>query len=163
MLDWTPMRRSCLVFLVLLSLTFCGSLFGQTTASKIPPLKRQASPQAVLDEHLDALNKCDWERLMAQYPADVEFFLPGGQVVRGREQVAELFRTLVKPFAQGGICGVKFEVEHSFLVGNTVNAQWRATADFLTEPYRGADAYVTRNGLMAAQVTTFVRDQLKTK
>jgi hypothetical protein len=33
--------------------------------------------------------------------------------------------------------------------------QWRTDADVLREPYRGADAYVTRNGLMAAQVSTF--------
>jgi len=28
-------------------------------------------------------------------------------------------------------------------------------ADFLAEPYRGGDAYVTRDGLMYVQVTTF--------
>ena len=40
-------------------------------------------------------------------------------------------------------------------MGKTINTQWRAEADFLTEPYRGADAYVTKGGLMYAQVTTF--------
>ena len=100
---------------------------------------------------------------MAQYPPNAEFFLPGGQVIKGREQVGELFRAILKPFNQGGICGVKFEPEHVFLVGNTVNAQWRATADFLAEPYRGADAYVTKDGLMWAMVTTFQRDQLNAK
>ena len=30
-----------------------------------------------------------------------------------------------------------------------------ANAPFLAEPYYGADAYVTKNGLMGAQVTTF--------
>jgi hypothetical protein len=48
-------------------------------------------------------------------------------------------------------------------VGTTVNVQWVATAPFLTEPYRGADAYVTRDGLMAAQVTTFDGTALKRK
>jgi hypothetical protein len=35
---------------------------------KLPPLKRQPNPQAVINEHFDALNKCDWNRIMA-FPA----------------------------------------------------------------------------------------------
>ena len=123
----------------------------------------QASPQAVVDEHLAGLNRCDYDRLMALYPPEVQLFLPGGQIVKGREQVAALYRLSVKPFADGGICGLKFETENTFTVGDTVNVQWRATADFLAEPYRGADAYVTRNGRMWAQVTTFDRTQIKTR
>jgi hypothetical protein len=48
-------------------------------------------------------------------------------------------------------------------VGDTINVQWRATADFLLEPYLGADAYVTKDGLMFAQVTTFRSDEIKMK
>ena len=118
-------------------------------------LRPQPTPQAVVDEHLGALNAGDWERLMAQYPANVELFLSGGLVISGREQVGAAFRTMVKPFAEGGIFGVIFTAEQVFTVGDTVNVQWRAEADFLTEPYRGADAYVTRDGLLAAQVSTF--------
>jgi len=128
---------------------------------KMPELKAQPTPQAVVDEHLDALNRGDWERLMAQYPADVEIFLPGGVVVSGREEVGEAFRGMLGPFGDGGICGVRFTAEHTFTVGNTVNVQWRADADYMTEPYRGADAYVTRDGLLAAQVSTFQREQFK--
>lgn len=122
-----------------------------------------ASPQAVVDEHLAGLNRCDFDRLMALYPPEVHLFLPGGQIIEGREQVAALYRLSVKPFADGGICGLKFEAENTFTVGDTVNVQWRATADFLAEPYRGADAYVTRGGRMWAQVTTFDRTQIKTR
>jgi hypothetical protein len=43
----------------------------------------------------------------------------------------------------------------SWVVYGTINMQWEANADFLCEPYLGADAYETRSGLMAAQVTTF--------
>jgi len=50
---------------------------------KLPPLKRQKTPQAVVNEHLDALNKCDWNRLMAQYPPQVEIHLPDGVIVKG--------------------------------------------------------------------------------
>jgi len=123
--------------------------------AKMPELKPQPTPQAVVDEHLDALNRGDWNRLMAQYPDDVEIFLPGGVVIRGREAVGEAFAGLVKPFMDGGLLGVTFTPEHAFTVGNTVNVQWRTDAESLKEPYRGADAYVTRNGLLAAQVSTF--------
>ena len=131
--------------------------------AKLPPIKRLKTPQAVVDEHLDAINKCDWQRVMAQYPPEVQFFLPGGQVVKGREAVGELFRTFFRPVKDGGLCGLKFDTENSFPVGDTINVQWRATADFLAEPYKGADAYVTKDGLMYAQVTTFDGAQLKKK
>ena len=134
-----------------------------TSGKPLPPLKRQATPKAVVDEHLDALNRCDWTRLMAQYPTDVEIFLPGGQVVKGRRAVGDLFEGFVKPFKDGGLCGLKFESEHVQIVGDTVNVQWRANADFLAAPYLGADAYVTQDGLMRAQVSTFDGAQLKKK
>jgi hypothetical protein len=134
---------------------------GQKAAAELPPIKRQRTPQAVVDEHLAAINNCDWPRLMAQYPPEAQFFLPGGRVIKGREQVGELFRNFVKPVKEGGLCGLKFEPENTFTVGDTVNVQWRGTADFLAEPYRGADAYVTKDGLMWAQVTTFDGSQLK--
>ena len=134
-----------------------------TPGNTLPSLKRQSTPKAVVDEHLDALNRCDWQRLMAQYPPDVEIFLPGGQVVKGRREVGELFAGFVKPFKDGGLCGLRFESEHVQIVGDTVNVQWRANADFLAAPYRGADAYVTKDGLMQAQVSTFDGAQLKKK
>jgi hypothetical protein len=146
----------------LLGLLLTAAL-GAQTAPAMPPLKAQPTPKAVVDEHLDAINKCDWNRLMAQYPADVEFFLPDGQVVKGRAAVGELFRGFVKPVKEGGLCGLKFEPEHTFVVGETINVQWRATAPFLAEPYLGADAYETRNGFMQAQVTTFKGSEIKMK
>ena len=130
--------------------------------ANLPDLKPQPTPKAVVDEHLDALNRGDWSRLMAQYPDDVEIFLPAGVVIRGRQQVGDAFSGLVKSWKDGGIAGVKFTPEHVFVVGDTVNVQWKADADFLKAPYRGADAYVTRNGLLVAQVSTFQRDQLRT-
>jgi hypothetical protein len=131
--------------------------------AKMPELKPQPTPQAVVDEHLDALNRGDWNRLMAQYPDDVEFFMPGGVVIRGREAVGEAFAGLLKPFDDGGLLGVIFTPEHALTVGNTVNVQWRTDAGALKEPYRGADAYVTRNGLLAVQVSTFDMTALNDK
>jgi ketosteroid isomerase-like protein len=132
-------------------------------APQLPPIKRLGSAKAVVDEHLAAINACDWPRLMAQYPPEVQFFLPGGQVVKGREAVGELFRSFVKPVKDGGLCGLTFRSDHTFAVGDTINVQWTATADFLAEPYKGADAYETKDGLMWAQVTTFDAAQIKLK
>jgi SnoaL-like domain len=129
----------------------------------LPALKRFQTPQAVVDEHLAAINTCDWQRLMAQYPPEAQFFLPGGQVIKGREAVGDLFKSFVRPVSEGGLCGLKFETENSFPVGDTINVQWVASASFLAEPYRGADAYVTKDGLMIAQVTTFDAAQIKKK
>jgi hypothetical protein len=129
----------------------------------MPDLKRPPTPRAVVDEHLDALNRSDWNRLMAQYPDDVEIFLPDGVVIRGRTSVGEAFRGMTAPFEKGGLGGVTFTPEHVHTCGDTVSVQWRVDAPFLKEPYRGADAYITRDGLMAAQVSTFNMDGLKEK
>ena len=129
--------------------------------NEMPKLKPQPTPKAVVDEHLDALNRSDWRRLMAQYPDDVAIFLPGGATIAGRHQVGEAFAQLVKPFADGGLGGIVFTAEHTVAEGNTLTVQWRAMADFLTEPYRGADAYVTRDGLLLAQVSTFDMQALR--
>ena len=79
-----------LVAFALLALPL-GSSIALAEDMKLPPLKKQPSPQAVIDEHMDALNKCDWNRLMAQYPADYQLNLPDGVVVKGREAAAKIF------------------------------------------------------------------------
>jgi hypothetical protein len=129
----------------------------------MPAMRRQPTPKKVVEEHLAAFNACDWNRLMAQFPENVEFFSPNGAVVRGRKALGEMFAKVVKPPSQGGTCGLTITPEHILVVGETVNVQWRAEALFLAEPYRGADAYETHDGLMAAQVTTFDQSALKMK
>lgn len=161
-------QRTARVFYSMVCLAIAAAGVGQTVVAQsalpnLPPLKAQPNAKAVVDEHLDALNRCDWARLMAQYPRDVQFFLPGGHTIQGREEVGKVFANLVKPFKEGGLCGVKFETLHVFQVDNTINAQWRATSEFLLEPYLGADAYVTKNGLLQAIVTTFQPEQMKKK
>ena len=153
-----------IIISVLLSFVIIAACARQSAeGQKMPALKAQPTPQAVVDEHIDALNRCDWNRLMAQYPENAEIFLPGGQVMKGREQVGEMFRNAVKPFKDGGLCGVIFKPEHTFAVGGTINAQWSASGDMLAEPYLGSDAYVTKDGYMAAMVTTFDHSQMKAK
>ena len=132
-------------------LLLCAPLVAQT----MPPLKRQPTPAKVVEEHMAAFSSCDWPRLMAQFPDNVEFFGPNGQVIRGKAALGQMFAQVVKSPSQGGTCGLKVVAEHTFVVGDTINVQWRADSPLLKEPYRGADAYETHDGLMAAQVTTW--------
>jgi hypothetical protein len=162
--------RKALLLLVALALVGAGAAFGGggdggsgDSPPPLPPLKRQATPAMVVAEHLDALNECDWERLMAQYPPDVVFFLPAGQVVKGRKAIGDLFWGFCKPRSENGFKGLIFTSQQKKKVGGTISVQWVANADFLAEPYKGADAYVTRNGLMAVQVTTFGQPPLEFK
>jgi hypothetical protein len=112
-------------------------------AQTMPPLKRQATPAKVVEEHMAAFSSCDWPR--------------------GKKALGEMFAQVVKPPSQGGTCGLKVVAEHTFVVGDTINVQWRADSPLLKEPYRGADAYETHDGLMAAQVTTWNPAALKWK
>jgi hypothetical protein len=128
---------------------------GLAQSSPLPARVRQPTAAKVVSEHMAAFNACDWKRLMAQFPDDVEFFAPNGVTVRGRKALGEMFAKVVKPPAQGGTCGLNVTTEHTFVVGDD--------APFLAEPYRGADAYETKDGLMAAQVTTFDAAALKMK
>jgi hypothetical protein len=112
---------------------------------------------------MDALNKRDWNPLMAQYPADYQLNLPDGVVFKGREAAAKIFADFVKPHDQGGLCGIKFSPEQTLVVGETLNIQWKAEADFLAEPYKGSDAYETHDGLMVAMVSTFRGSDLRMK
>ena len=129
----------------------------------LPPLKPCSSPQAVIDEHFDALNKGDWERAIAQYPDNVEIFLQGGDVIKGRKDVGQLFWGFLKPRSEGGLRGIQFETLHSFRVDDTFHIQWRVTGDFLAEPYIGSDSYAVKDGLLWAQVSTLKFSDLKFK
>ena len=130
---------------------------------KLPEIKKQSTPQAVLDEHLDALNKCDWNRLVAQYPEDAQINLPGGTIVKGRAAIGDLFAGFCKDNKDGGLKGIHFDPGDSATIGNTLVTQWVATGPFLAEPYKGSDAYITKDGLMQAMVTTFDGSALKMK
>jgi hypothetical protein len=153
-----PLSRQLFVRLAVLSL-FCAPLIAQT----LPPFKRQATPAKVVEEHMAAFSNCDWGRLMAQFPDNVEWFGPDGLVVRGRAALGQMYAQAVKPPSQGGTCGLKVVAVHTFAVGDVINVQWRAESPLLKEPYNGADAYETHDGLMAAQVTTFNPADLKWK
>jgi len=128
---------------------------------RVPELGRWL--QAVLDEHLDALNKCDWDRLVAQYPEDAQIHLLNGTIITGRKAIGELFAGFCKDPKDGGLNGINFKVVQSTLIGGTFATHWVASAPFLVEPYKGSDAYITKDGLMQAMVTTFDGAALKMK
>ena len=133
-------------------------------AQTMPPLKRQPTPAKVVEEHMAAFSSCDWPRLMAQFPDNVEFFGPNGQVVRGKTGAGSDVRAGGKAtLRREGPAACNVVAEHTFVVGDTINVQWRADSPLLKEPYRGADAYETHDGLMAAQVTTWNPAALKWK
>jgi hypothetical protein len=118
-------------------------------------LVRERTPQAVFEQHVKALNACDWQGLMQQYPDSYELRLPGGQIVKGRTEAAATFAGFVKPHAQGGLCGITFTLVSSQLTDETLAVSWVANAPFLAKPYYGADAYITDDGLMVSMVSTF--------
>ena len=77
--------------------------------TKLPDMKKQPSAQAVLDEHMAALNVCDWDRIVAQYPEDARINLPGGTVVKGRAAIGDMFAGFCKDPKDGGLKGIHFE------------------------------------------------------
>jgi hypothetical protein len=145
-------------------LVLCALAVGVTVHSQsLPPKKPQPTPEKVLAEHVAALNACDWNRLMAQYDDDMVFLSKDGAMVSGRQAIGEMFKTAVQAPAKGGQCGMKMTVEKQIVVGTTVNVVFRAEAPFFAEPYRLSEAFETRNGLLAAQVTTWDPAAIKMK
>ncbi len=126
-------------------------------------LVRERTPNAVLAQHMKALNGCDWKGLMQQYPDSYELRLPGGVVVKGREAAAATFGGFVLPPDKGGLCGITFTEVSRQVTAGTIAVTWKADAAFLAEPYFGADAYITDNGLMVSMVSTFDGAELKYK
>ncbi len=157
------LRKSVVSLFITLRFSMFSSMSLADGHMKLPKLVPQPSPQQVVDEHLEALNVCDLDRLMAQYPPEVLIIIADGASFRGREAVGELFAGFCKPVEEGGLNGLTFTTLETFTVDGTLNVIWEADADFLSEPYKGADAYVTKDGFMYAQVTTFDGSKLKMK
>jgi hypothetical protein len=124
------------------------------TGEKSSELVRESTPDAVLAQHIAALNACDWKGLMQQYPDTYQLRLPGGVVVTGRDATAVVFAGFVKAPADGGLCGITFSEESRQVTAGTLAVNWVAQSD-LYEDYRGADAYITDDGLMVQMVSTF--------
>src|SRR5580698_11189480 len=139
---------------VAIALSF-GIALNVGFSQALPAKKPQPTPEKVIAEHIAALNACDWNRMMAQYDDDVEFLSKDGGIVKGREAIGQMFKKALQPPSGGGQCGMRLIPEHTVAVGDTVNVVWRVEAPFFAEPYRGSEAFETRNGLLVLQVTTW--------
>ena len=82
-------------------------------------------------------------------------FVSGGSVAKGRAAIGEMFAGAVRSHEQNGIAGLVFTAESERTVGGTLVVQWEADADWLAEPYKGSDAYVSDGSYMVAMVSTF--------
>jgi hypothetical protein len=127
------------------------SATGEVSDTLIP----QDGALATYEEHIRALNACDWLGLMAQYPNNAELHFVDNALSFGREAVGAVFDGFVPAREDGGLCGIVFTEESRLEVGDTEVVQWVAEADFLAEPYRGSDAYVTDGQYMVSMVSTF--------
>ncbi|MHB8890487.1 MAG: nuclear transport factor 2 family protein [Candidatus Limnocylindrales bacterium] len=126
-------------------------------------LVREKTPDAVLAQHMKALNTCDWKGLMQQYPDSYEL-RDVGALIKGRTEAAATFAGFVSLTpAEGGLCGIQFTEISRQVTGGTIAVLWEANAPFLAEPYRGSDAYITDDGLMVSMVSTFDGAELKFK
>lgn len=124
-------------------------------------LVREKTPLAVYEQHITALNNCDWLGLMQQYPDQYTLRQGGpGALVQGRMEAAATFAGFVKPHDDGGLCGGTFTTLSMSITGDTVAVSWAFNAPFLAASYYGADAYITDSGLMVSMVSTFDGNQL---
>ena len=158
-------RQSYVVRAVIsLAILLCAlpSVAGAQTL-KLPPQKPLPTPEQVVIEHIAALNSCNWNRMMAQYSDDMIFMSKNGATLEGREAIGKMFQKALLPPAQGGQCGMLLIPERTVVVGTTVNVIWRAEAPFFAAPYRGSEAFETRDGLLALQVTTWDPSAIKYK
>ena len=127
--EWVTDMKSLLIICAVALLVQSSPVWSQEA---LPPLKKQPTEEAVLAEHLDALNHCDWNRLLAQYPDDFQMNLPGGQIVKGREAAGKLFAGFCKDPKEGGLKGITFRAEnsvaHFFLQTSTANPAFTRSA-----------------------------------
>ena len=155
-------HRSIGFCLPLAALVF-SALTTAVSAQSLPAKKPQPTPERVIAEHIAALNACDWNRMMAQYDDNVEFLSKDGGIIKGRAAIGDMFKKALQPPSGGGQCGMKLIPEHTVVVGDTVNVVWRVEAPFFAVPYRGSEAFETRNGLLVLQVTTWDPGAIKMK
>ena len=130
------------------------------TGESSDALVAQDSAAAVYEEHIRALNAAEWEGQLQQFPDNGEIHLKDGLVLRGRQAISEFIAGGVRPRAEDGVEGLTFTEQSRLQVGGTLVVHWVADADWLAEPYKGSDAYVSDGKHMVAMVTTFDPDGL---
>lgn len=121
---------NALTYLNLAALAIPSIARAEAHGQALPPIVPQANAEITTFEHLDALNECDWERLMAQFPEDVLFILLNGVTEKGRAAIGDLFAAFCLPRSEGGFVGAKLIPEIVRTVGDTINVSWRQEADW---------------------------------
>ena len=129
-------------------------------AARKPKPDKLPSVGAVVREHIDAVEDCDAERLVAGYARDAKLFFPDGVVVEGRAALRDLYEGFVRPQPEGGLCGITVTREDSYRRGKTIFVKFRVEAPFLAEPYFSTDGYVIAQGKILSEVSTFDASKL---
>jgi len=52
-----------------------------------------STPEALLDQHIEAFNRADSEALASLYAEDAKVHAPGGRVIRGRQEIEKFWRS----------------------------------------------------------------------
>ncbi|GAB0489368.1 hypothetical protein MMPV_000586 [Pyropia vietnamensis] len=118
-------------------------------------IRRERLVWQVVGEHIDALNRCDLRRLMAQHPPTVHFFLPNGHEARGRAAVEEVYKGLCDRRGRQPVAPFHIKLLSSHRLGSTLFVRWRFTSRALTRPYDGASAFGTAGRHLVREVATF--------
>jgi hypothetical protein len=146
---------------VLMAIAIVAALvpLAASAARKTKPPKSK-SVEAVVREHIDAVEDCDAARLVAGYSRDAKLFFPDGVVVEGQAALRDLYADFVKPQPEGGLCGITVTREDSYRRAGTIFVKFRVEAPFLAEPYFSTDGYVIAHGKILSEVSTFDASKL---
>jgi len=74
-----------------------------------------ASPKEAADRHVTAFNEKDLEKFVGNESPDIEFVIPGGITLRGRDQVREYMKLLWNAFPDMKVAAV-----YQVIAGDTV-------------------------------------------
>ncbi len=83
--------------LLIATISMTGIVFTESHSKDLPALHPQPNAEMTTFEHIQALNDCDWDRLMSQYPEEVLIILPNGAWVEGRAAVGDVFDGFASP------------------------------------------------------------------
>jgi len=126
-----------------------------TTAAKKQNGHEPPSVGDVVREHIDAVEDCDADRLVAGYAPDAKVFFPDGVVIEGEAALRELYEGFVMPVSEGGLCGITATRVDSYRRGGTIFVKFRVEAPFLAQPYFSTDGYVIAHGEILSEMSTF--------
>jgi ketosteroid isomerase-like protein len=111
------------------------------------------STESVLDHHLQTFGAGDLPGLLADYSDQSMMILPNGAVLRGVEQIKELFVGLFAEFAKPG---ASFNLSQKVIEGEIAYITWSAeTADNVYE--FATDTFIIRGGTIRTQTVGFKR------